>query len=400
MGLGMRILQVHNLYLNRGGEESVIASEGELLRERGEEVHLLEFDNKSLFESKLPFWKRFLYLFYNKEACTRFRLEVLSFRPDVIHFHNLAYYASPALIREAQKLGIPSVCTLHNFRWICIKGLLFRGTKICLRCVGYRFPFWGIFFGCFQGSRVRSLVLQMVIFFHQLFRTFTYPRSFIVFNSFIRDLFLKSLIGVPKERFRIKANFARDRVFSTPEERSSFFLFVGRLIDYKGIPELLRIFDRVSQPLHILGTGPLEEDIIRFAGSHGHIKYMGFQSEEEVSKQMRSCQALLFPSLCYEGFPRVIAEAFSFGTPVLAFENDNLSTLVKDGYNGYLFSREDISSFAEKIQSWEATDPNHEPLYTHARKTYEDLCIPEKNYHQLIRIYKEACTPSPIKDDS
>ena len=44
----MRILQIHNKYLEKGGEDTVVANERQLLQAHGHVVELCEFDNLDL----------------------------------------------------------------------------------------------------------------------------------------------------------------------------------------------------------------------------------------------------------------------------------------------------------------------------------------------------------------
>ena len=44
----MKILQIHNKYLEKGGEDTVVANERLLLQQNGNEVMLCEFDNQEI----------------------------------------------------------------------------------------------------------------------------------------------------------------------------------------------------------------------------------------------------------------------------------------------------------------------------------------------------------------
>lgn len=96
------------------------------------------------------------------------------------------------------------------------------------------------------------------------------------------------------------------------------FLFVGRLVDIKGIAELLDGYaiyrDQTENPwpLDICGTGPLEELVENAEG----VQYRGFVQPEDLPNIMASHTTLLVPSHI-EPWPLVIHEAVSAGMSVI-----------------------------------------------------------------------------------
>lgn len=102
------------------------------------------------------------------------------------------------------------------------------------------------------------------------------------------------------------------------------FLFVGRLVEYKGIRELLEAWKnfpyRDSSELHIVGTGEMEKLVIDYENSVGGIKYHGFVGEDELPEIYRECHILVFPTYGIrhdEYFGLVVIEALSSGEYVI-----------------------------------------------------------------------------------
>ena len=52
---------------------------------------------------------------------------------------------------------------------------------------------------------------------------------------------------------------------------------------------------------------------------------------------MKDAAMLVVPSECYEGFPRVVVEAFATGTPMVAADIGGLGELVNEGVEGLKF---------------------------------------------------------------
>ena len=105
---------------------------------------------------------------------------------------------------------------------------------------------------------------------------------------------------------------------------------------------------------------------------------------------MQTAKLLLVPSQCYENFPRVIAEAFSCGVPVVASRLGSLAEIVEDGKTGILFEPQDIASFIQKID-WAMTHEKElNAMGANARRIFEERYTAEQNYQQLMKIYQNA----------
>ncbi len=109
---------------------------------------------------------------------------------------------------------------------------------------------------------------------------------------------------------------------SAKVEGQVFVLFVGRLVQEKGVMtvlEIAKMFEsRRNVEFGIIGTGPLEGEIQRFCESHRNLKFFGAIPNDRLSIYYNAADLVLVPSVHEEGFGRVIIEALSCGTPVLA----------------------------------------------------------------------------------
>ncbi len=105
------------------------------------------------------------------------------------------------------------------------------------------------------------------------------------------------------------------------------FLFVGRLVEYKGIRELMeawKIFkDKEEAELHIVGTGEMENYVIEMSRSLKNIIYHGFVKEEDLPSIYRESDILVFPTYGIrhdEYFGLVVIEALASGDYVMVGE--------------------------------------------------------------------------------
>lgn len=130
------------------------------------------------------------------------------------------------------------------------------------------------------------------------------------------------------------------------------FLFVGQLIERKGIDILLEAYQHYRQrardpwELWCAGTGPLRS---RLEGVDG-IHVSGFLPPDGCAALMGRAGALVLPSRL-DHWPLVIHEATSAGLPVIA-SRTCFSTLelVEDGINGFVFPPGDASRLADLLE--------------------------------------------------
>jgi glycosyltransferase involved in cell wall biosynthesis len=183
----------------------------------------------------------------------------------------------------------------------------------------------------------------------------------------------------------IKSNFVADLGYSPIEERSDFYVFVGRLNEQKGVKLLINIFIKNKKNLEIIGSGPLEDFVKEAAENNPNIHYLGYRNNAFIIEKLKKSRGLVVPSLTYEGQPMTILEAFSTGTPVYATNTKNLDTIVSDGENGFLFEPNNPDIVFGNL------DTLHEKkVYINARKTYEEKYSPKSNCEQLMHVYKSV----------
>ncbi len=382
----MKILQIHNEYTKKGGEDTTVANEKNLLTAKNHQVEQLFFDNNIKGFQKIGIFYKSL---YNNSAADILSKKIRSFQPDVIHVHNLFYVASPAILYEAQKHKIPVVLTIHNFRLICAGALLLRNGQVCELCTQKKFPLAGIKHKCFQNSALKTAQLTLVTGLHKLLSTWKNKvDAYITLTNFVKNKLVNSSLSLPKEKIFIKPNFTSDKGWATAQARQDFFLFVGRLSQEKGIKVLLETTKLYDFKLEIIGGGEIENLVKAYAQNNSNIIFHGFQNQDFISEKMKACKALLFPSIWYEGMPLTLLEAFSTGTPVIISDIDNLNEMVQNGYDGLHFRTGSSEDLAKKIQYFEKNNAPY--FYENARKTYETLYNPEKNYLRLIEIYRKV----------
>jgi len=386
----MRILVIHNFYQHAGGEDTVMNSEVALLREHGQEVCLHTVSNDGI----QGIWRKMATAWqapYSSAAKREVSHIIKEVNPDVVHVHNFFPLLTPSIYEACRGARVPVVQTLHNFRTICAGGLLFREGKVCEDCIQGT-PYQAVLHKCYRDSRLGSLAVARMVDFHRRRGTWnTLVDRFIALTEFAKNKFVEA--GFPEEKIVVKPNFVRANQFErrNGEDRLGA-LFVGRLSLEKGLDTLMRAWRNLEIPLKIVGNGPLLDRVRE--KSHKAVSVLGRKEPDQVIQEMARSAFLVIPSECYEGFPVILAEAFSEGLPVIASRLGAMAEIVEDGVTGLHFAPCDAEDFARKVR-WANDHPEDmHRMGRQARLVYEEKYTPEVNYRQLMAIYQDAIMES------
>jgi glycosyltransferase involved in cell wall biosynthesis len=394
----MKILLIHNRYKAAGGEDVVCQEEAELLLRNRHLVEVLVFDNANIksFVDKL---RCGLGVAYNVTSAHQLRLKIEEFQPDVIHVHNFLPLASPSIFFVAREYRIPVVVTLHNYRLICPGATLFHNGRIFEKSIHSIFPIPAILNRVYRNSIWQTAAVASMTAIHSLLGTWRNRVSvYITLTSFARTKFLNAAIGIPERKLIVKPNFIKDVGKGDVRQRKDYYLFVGRLTEEKGILTLLNATRLSNFKLVIIGTGPLSEVVAQHAQENPRITFLGFQQKHIVIKYMKSCRALLFPSVWYEGFPITLLEAFSTGTAVIASNLGAMAEIVTSGVNGLHFEAGNEKELVARITELNADPQLLRQLSTTARSIYLEHYTPENNYPLMMSIYRKAIAAVSVSE--
>ncbi len=131
----------------------------------------------------------------------------------------------------------------------------------------------------------------------------------------------------------------------TDEEPEDYYLIVSALVPYKRLELAIDAFNKRSEPLLIVGTGPQEAKLKARAGRN--IRFLGGLSQRELRPLYQRCQAALLPGV--EDFGIVPVEAQACGRPVVAFAEGGALESVRDGETGVFFSESSPEALSDAI---------------------------------------------------
>ena len=195
---------------------------------------------------------------------------------------------------------------------------------------------------------------SLMVLFEKMTLKLPYTKVITVSNASKEKLVMK---GVPKEKIEVIPNGVDLETFDRVEVKKSEkprIIYVGRLIRYKHVDDLLVAFSRLDldAELYIVGEGPERKNLEALAGKlrvNDKVTFTGFVSEAHKIKLLKSSHVLVLPSTT-EGFGIALVEAMAAKTPVIAADIPALRELVKDGKVGLLFKPRNIDELKAKIE--------------------------------------------------
>lgn len=346
-----RILQVFNRYVFMGGEEKSV---DRIYRHLGEEHDVARcfFESKDWTGAdapgKLGQLRRTI---YNQESRARLEAMIDEFKPDVALFHNAFPVGSPSLYHAASKRGLPVIHYAHNFRPLSISGTLYAGGRMLEQSLhGNYWP--EVRHGAWQGSVLKSAVMALVLKLLHKSGWLGCVKAWVCISEFLQGKFTGAGFA-HEDVFALRHSW--DAMPSVPAgEDSGAYLFLGRLVEVKGIEVMLRAWRTVRDrtqanppELWIAGEGPLEGMVREEAAHEGSgVRFLGLISGDEKADALRRCRALLAPSVWHEPLGLVAYEAYDFAKPVLAAASGGLSETVQHGVTGWLHQPGDANDLA------------------------------------------------------
>jgi glycosyltransferase involved in cell wall biosynthesis len=386
----LSVLCVHNRYIQPGGEDQVFESEAQLLAQNGVRVEKVE--EQTTYPSGLVRKiEAAMDCVWSRSWHQKFKTLLRDMRPDVVHIHNFFSVISPSVYYACKEEGVPVVQTLHNYRLACPAASFYRDGKICEECLD-RGPFHAVKYGCYRESKLATAALATMLEVHRRKNTWTeMVDCYVALTEFAREKMIQG--GLPADKIRVKPNF----VLPDPGPRTSdgdYALFVGRLVDLKGVGTLIKAWSKLpaSIPLVIAGDGPYRREMEKLISDFklANVDYRGRLSRNETLATMKGARFLMFPSEWYEGFPVTIAESFACGVPVLCSRLGGMQEIVDDGRTGLHFTSGDAADMAEKVQ-WAWSNPEETSnMGLEARAEFEAKYSAERNFGMLTEIYERV----------
>lgn len=172
-----------------------------------------------------------------------------------------------------------------------------------------------------------------------------------------RDIFIQEgILSVEKTHVLAGAGVDLERFQYTEypqDEEKTRFLFIGRVMQEKGIDELFEAMQRLNKngyPCFLDVLGGFEENYseqIKKYENEGWLNYQGYQND--VRPFIAKSHCFVLPSW-HEGMANTNLECAAMGRPVITSKIYGCMEAVEDGVNGYLCEKQNVDSLYEKMK--------------------------------------------------
>jgi glycosyltransferase involved in cell wall biosynthesis len=178
-------------------------------------------------------------------------------------------------------------------------------------------------------------------------------------------------------------------------------LSVGRFVPLKGFDVTIRSFaaavaatpaERMRMKLVLVGKGPERERLVRLArdlGVEDRVEFIGWIERERLLRLYESASIFFFPS--HEGAGMVVAEALSYGVPVVCFDNIGPGEFVDETCGRkipYLPYEESVTAFACELLKLAGDPALRERLAAGAREKFRTTFDWDVKGEVLDRVYR------------
>ena len=177
-------------------------------------------------------------------------------------------------------------------------------------------------------------------------------------------------------------------------------LHVGRLVEKKGVPDLIRAFGVVIKQapqavLHLVGNGPEEEQCHRLVATLGleeSVRFHGWKSPSEVSALMRQADVFVLNSRTArdgdsEGLPVGLLEAMAIGLPLVSTQHAGIPLAVEDNISGLLVPERDNGALADQLLQLLLDGALRRRLGQAARARVVEQFTMERMHERLWKVY-------------
>lgn len=333
------------------------------------------FDLHYIFKSKKNIFKHFFYKTfetYNIFAKKKFTDILDEVHPDIVHFNTISGM-SLSIVKEAKKRNIKTAWTLRDywleFPWGSKNNLLIKTLNAIYR------PF------------VKNSLKNLDII--------TAPSAFTLSN-FIDKKYLdrdsqickviENAVVFSREHLEQVISEKRKNVRPAGETK---FLFVGSILELKGIFNLVSTFKKLAYPsisLQIVGKGKDTEKLLREIEGDDRISYLGFKNTEELYEIYQKSDVLLVPSEWDEPFGRVVIEGNANGLPVIGSNRGGIPEILQTTKGGEIFddgTENDLFNVMKKF----IEDTDYNTYYDNILENIDTYSI-EKQCDKFLELYE------------
>lgn len=340
-------------------------------------------------------------------------LDRAAFAPELVYFRNASF-----LVDEVQAAGVP-VRELPKKRRVdarffrALRGTLRSGGYDVVHCASFTAELWT---ALARGGARRPAMVSTVRGTYEWYssaqwwlkKRVSQASCRVVANSRAGARYASRRMGLPDSAIDVVYNGidlppidtvspARSRLELS--SAGALVLFVGRLVDHKNLPSLLRAAARLrdlegSFQVAIVGDGPLRGELQSLSsrlGVEGVVRWLGARDD---ARALMAEADLLVLSSHREGLSNAILEAMAAGRAVVASDVGGNPELVVHGHTGLLYPSDDDAALAAAIRELLSNPERRRRMGEAGRARVEERFTLPSMVSQMERIYRECAACS------
>lgn len=266
-------------------------------------------------------------------------------RATIVHLHGYTKALTSSAVRAAHAAGFAVVCTLHDFYTGCPNGAFFdfQRRTAC--------PKRGLSLDCMATHCDKRRYV------HKLYRV----------TRGLAQKYLGGLPGSVRHYITLSENSRRlltsylpadaryyplENISEAPQQppvdvaANQAVVAVGRLDIEKGVETLLAAARQAEVPLTFVGDGPLRP----LVDAAPNVRVTGWVNAAQVQAELGKARCLVFPSLWYETYGLVVAEAAARGIPTIVSAISAASERITPGVDGWHVPAGDAAALAQILR--------------------------------------------------
>jgi glycosyltransferase involved in cell wall biosynthesis len=255
----------------------------------------------------------------------------------IIHLHGYTKALTTSPVRVANNLGFKVICTLHDFFSACPNGAFFDYVK-CTPCPKRAMSFDCIKTNCDKRHYIHKLYRVLRTSIQQKFGGLpSEVKDYITLSKQSADL-LYSYLPKDARYYPLENPIDIPHLPMVNVSTNKSVVAIGRVDAEKGIEILLEAAKKAGVSITLVGDGSLR----KLAESYPFCRVTGWLSPAQVVEELAKARVLIFPSLWYETYGLVVAEAAARGVPAIVSDISAASERIADGKTGWHMRSGDI----------------------------------------------------------
>lgn len=326
----------------RGHEISIISTRHpsgmEYEESSGIRIHYLR---STSFGSSRRAWKR--------ESLRKFELILESENIDLVVSQQVAGYG---IAGKAKNMGLPLLTIMHGYEMMIFRSIF---NQIAIQRKGY-------------SSLVKSLLSALYYTVFQEFPLLRKSSRIVAVSDNVGRVLIKRYQIDPEKIIVINYGIDLDRFSPSEETRKAtrqklgiqegerIILFLSLISKQKGADIILKALNALKHEpnlrLIIAGDGEYLNEtklLTKSLDLESKVLFPGFIENEIAGNYYNAADIFVFPTLRFESFGIVLAEAMACGKPVIASDIGSIPNVIDQGINGILVQPGNPNDLARQI---------------------------------------------------